>query len=799
MITPISTVSASPALNNAAHNTLAKLMASENIKISHDHTARTASFDTQSRMLVLPIWEGMPREVVEMLIAHEVGHALHTPTTADEIMGAINAIDATNPVVVKDFLNICEDVRIEKEIKNKFPGIRRQFSKGYLWMEQNGFFGTMTRSMSFADRANTHFKAGGYVGYFNPTEQSILDEMVATKSWDEVVAVAKRLYDYCTPDQGEDQQEQAGKGEPQQGQQGQSQQSDGGGEGTPSGEKSEGNGESAKGKKPSDANGKQGGNGKKPQRPSTAQTQESALDKKVSTDCLGIKYVEFPKMNLDALIFDCKAIEKQLDITTTKVNAERKVQAQQTFNVNSYIADEYGSSLYNEFAKDSRGFILQLVRQFEMKMNADIVQRTSQSRTGNLDMRKIHAYRFIDDMFLRNEEISAGKNHGIVFYLDWSASMQGTLNNTITQMLAIVEFCRMVNIPYEVFAFTTRTACEELAKRGEDLAENQIYTTVPNPKGQDYWCKVQGITGKYESIQTSGNDFGLLNFFSSRQSKLSHRTMAARLLQFSDLYDNKYSSRNKKNMGQTQEMVNECRRLSNLFSELQENNSWLSLDGTPLVQAVSSMIHIIPKFKAKYNLQVISAVFLSDGEASGSPFNLESKYVTSANKGSNPSQVYKQEELVIVHNGKEYRQSAPCRHGSERTDRGINGWDSFLNTMRTILGINTVGFYIMHEAGRRLACTIEDVSVAKLTKDEVAKLVKDFKSEGFVSLTRKGFDEYFIMKSDTESVTNEDMFDDVTAGDIKVAAKAFRDGQRSKVTSRIVLSKISSVLAKAIR
>ena len=794
MITPISTVSVSPALNNSAHNTLAKLMASENIKISHDHTARTASFDTQSRMLTLPIWDGMPREVVEMLIAHEVGHALHTPTTADEIMGAINAIDATNPVVVKDFLNICEDVRIEKEIKNKFPGIRRQFSKGYLWMEQNGFFGTLTRSMSFADRANTHFKAGGYVGYFNPTEQSILDEMIATKSWDDVVAVAKRLYDYCTPDQqGEEEQEQAGKSEPQQGQQGQSDQSDGGGEGTPSGEKCEGNADSAKGSKPSDGKGKQGGN-KKPQRPSTAQNQESALDKKVSTDCLGIKYVEFPKMNLDALIFDCKAIEKQLDITTTKVNAERKAQAGQTYNPMAYIADEYGSSLYNEFAKDSRGFILQLVRQFEMKMNADIVQRTSQSRTGNLDMRKIHAYRFIDDMFLRNEEISAGKNHGIVFYLDWSASMQGTLNNTITQMLAIVEFCRMVNIPYEVFAFSTRTACEELGKRGDDLPENQIYTLVKNAKGEDYWNKVEGITAKYDSIQTSGNDFGLLNFFSSRQSKLSHRTMAARLLQFSDLYDNKYSSRNKKQMGQTQEMVTKCRHLSNLYSEIQENNSWLSLDGTPLVQAVSSMVHIIPKFRAKYNLQVISAVFLSDGEASGSPFNLECKYVMNAKQ---TDQVYKQEELVIVHNGKEYRQSPQMYHGS--MNRGINGWDSFLQTMRIILGINTVGFYIMHDSGRRLACTIEDVSVARLTKDDVAKLVKDFKSEGFVSLQRKGFDEYFIMKSDTESVTNEDMFEDVKAGDIKVAAKAFRDGQRSKVTSRIVLSKISSVLAKAIR
>lgn len=363
-------------------------------------------------------------------------------------------------------------------------------------MEQNGFFGTMTRSMSFADRANTHFKAGGYVGYFNPTEQSILDEMVATKSWDDVVAVAKRMYDYCTPDQGEDQQEQAGMGksEPQQGQQSQS---NDGGDGTPSDKKSEGNGESDNGSKPNDGtDGKQGGNGKKPQRPSTIANQESQLDKKVSDSCFGIKYVEFPKMNLDALIFDCKGIEKELDITTTIINQERKLQAGQTHNMYLHIADEYGSSLYNEFAKDSRGFILQLVRQFEMKMNADIVQRTSQSRTGNLDMRKIHAYRFIDDLFLRNEEISAGKNHGIIFYLDWSASMQGTLNNTITQMLAIVEFCRMVNIPYEVFAFSTRTACDQLCRGNDDLPKNQIYTFVKNTKESDYWKQAEGITGQ---------------------------------------------------------------------------------------------------------------------------------------------------------------------------------------------------------------------------------------------------------------------------------------------------------------
>ncbi len=56
---------------------LAKLMATEDLTVRQSNTAKTASFDIKSRTLTLPNWQDVS-EVVDLLIGHEVGHALWT-------------------------------------------------------------------------------------------------------------------------------------------------------------------------------------------------------------------------------------------------------------------------------------------------------------------------------------------------------------------------------------------------------------------------------------------------------------------------------------------------------------------------------------------------------------------------------------------------------------------------------------------------------------------------------------------------------------------------------------------------
>jgi hypothetical protein len=95
----------------------ARLLATENLSVVRAR-ARTASFDIKSRVLTLPMWKDMTPQIEDMLIGHEVGHALYT---LDQYMEPLKE----NPKMMS-YMNILEDVRIEKLIKRKYPGLRKR-------------------------------------------------------------------------------------------------------------------------------------------------------------------------------------------------------------------------------------------------------------------------------------------------------------------------------------------------------------------------------------------------------------------------------------------------------------------------------------------------------------------------------------------------------------------------------------------------------------------------------------------------------------------------------------------------
>jgi predicted metal-dependent peptidase len=62
---------------------LAKLLSTENITVLRQPVA-TASFNVETRVLTLPVWKNLSENIENMLIAHEVGHALYTPFRKSE-------------------------------------------------------------------------------------------------------------------------------------------------------------------------------------------------------------------------------------------------------------------------------------------------------------------------------------------------------------------------------------------------------------------------------------------------------------------------------------------------------------------------------------------------------------------------------------------------------------------------------------------------------------------------------------------------------------------------------------------
>jgi hypothetical protein len=130
---------------------LAKLLATENLTVEH-RSVPTASFDTHNRVLTLPIWEGTSNDVYDLLVGHEVGHAIYTP----DLYGS----DLNLP---QGYLNVVEDARIEKLMKRKYPGLARAFYRGYSELHDEDFFEVKSidvNSLKFIDKINLHFKLG---------------------------------------------------------------------------------------------------------------------------------------------------------------------------------------------------------------------------------------------------------------------------------------------------------------------------------------------------------------------------------------------------------------------------------------------------------------------------------------------------------------------------------------------------------------------------------------------------------------------------------------------------------------
>ena len=150
---------------------LAKLLATEDIVVEHKHV-ETAQFNTDTRVLILPIWEKASNDVYDMLVGHEVGHALFTPNQDPP------------KHVPHQFMNVVEDARIEKLMKRKYLGLAKSFYKGYSELNDQDFFeldGEDISSFNLADRANLYFKIGSFLNLsFSTPEKEIISCLLYT-------------------------------------------------------------------------------------------------------------------------------------------------------------------------------------------------------------------------------------------------------------------------------------------------------------------------------------------------------------------------------------------------------------------------------------------------------------------------------------------------------------------------------------------------------------------------------------------------------------------------------------------
>jgi hypothetical protein len=535
---------------------LAKLMATENLTIEQ-RNVQTAAFDVKNRVLTVPVLDkNISGYLYDLFMGHEVGHALYTP-----LEGMTKAYEEKIPMSI---MNVLEDSRIERKIKTKYPGIRSSFVKAYKELIDKDFFGTKgidLNDLNFIDRVNLFTKGGGTQGIrFTDFERNLVDKIEATQTYDDVMVVAKLVQAYLkeeaekrkaetpvyeeTDEESDDEFDSMGyedSDEDDWDDEIESKKSNQQGEEDESESEKQLGGDSTYGTNPENPNEVKAEDGIRSHTDDAFRKNESKLfanDKRV------YYYGNIPDMDLKEAIYTYKQTWSRYKADTVRI-------------MNSYSSQypenkSFGTDLakFTKMRNDAKKVVGYLAKEFELRKNADQMKRASISKTGELNMAKIYGYQLMDDIFKKVTVVPNGKSHGLVMFLDWSGSMHNHIENTMKQLINLVMFCKKVNIPYEVYAFSSE------------------------------------FDEKYSPKPVVGNiimhDFKLINILSSKMTASEFTYAGSALV--------------------------------SLAEQRSWKPGWFQMGGTPLNETVVAATKIVPEFQKQYKLQVVNTVFLTDGE-----------------------------------------------------------------------------------------------------------------------------------------------------------------------------------------
>ena len=505
----------------------------------------TACFNVHSRVLTLPMWEKASGVVYDMLVGHEVGHALYTPD--------INWIKdrRINPQIV----NVVEDARIEKLMKRRYAGISKSFYRGYHELSEQDFFAIGDddlNSYNLADKINLYYKIGSFeVVPFTEEEVELVKKVGDCETFEEVLDVAEMIQKFCEQEQKQEIQPQGQSGESE--------------EQTEEVENEDQPAPPQQQESEDAQDGEETGSEETDDQVEvkTMEALEDALKDLVDNRGMENVYVEIPHMDLSRVIVP---------------NAEVHGKC-------SEVWDEYEQSdafdiidtQYQKFKKSAQKEVNYLVKEFECKKAADSYARATTSRTGVLDCSKLHSYKYSEDLFKKVTTLADGKNHGLVFILDWSASMNFVLMDTLKQLFNLMWFCKKVSIPFDVYAFTSEYPLVKCDENGGSEVRERSYTPQDRLVSIPEW-------------------FSLMNIFTSKVS------------------------------GSELE-----KQMKNVFRVAYSHRYWVTypspigwnLSGTPLNETLVCLHQILPEFKRENKLQKVQCVVLTDGEAAPLKYHRE--------------------------------------------------------------------------------------------------------------------------------------------------------------------------------
>jgi hypothetical protein len=813
---------------------LAKCLATENISIVHDPKAPTAAFDVKARTLYLPLWKKMSPDLYDLFIGHEVGHAHETPAE-----GWHDAV--CDDRAKKNFLNVVEDVRIERKIKDRYPGLVSSFYKGYKELIDGDFFGIKgidINKLPLIDRVNLHYKVGHMMGVvFKEEEKDLVGRIYKAETWEDVERLANELFVANQKDMEDKEEElesmidsmmpqrfkmdpdgeelepgdQEMEMEPMDSNDVGGQESDSFGDvGDPDDDEDERD-EAREEAKEAERERKEKEDYEKwlDQSPEERQADEDAKrelaeqkreDQKlkeklddlkealdsgesftdnafrsnekslVDQDQASLIYVKAPKIDVKDFIVPMDELydwENSIELTGTNVNNKGRYGEKVYSNTEVY---GIATKAYEKWNRTNAPIINSMAQQFELRKAAVAYKKTSIAKTGKLNEDKLWAYKLTEDLFQRSLIVPDGKNHGILMFVDLSGSMYKNMSGTVDQMMTVAAFCRKVNIPFDVYGFST---AGNKGKSSEDFA--------------DHWYTKQREalpTMEEGQMLVDCSNFCLVHMLSSLCSR--------------DQYQNAMKYLNIIKCGW------DHRRY---YSDYGDNEYWgyiknrhFSLGSTPLNSCIIVGKEVAKIFRKKYNVEILSTIFLTDG---GATDNLA--YATTIDYKGDPKESHSRsiydEKVAIVDGSATIVLDA--NSGQNKYARHDVATSTLLEWYQQTTGSRMINFHIID--GKKSAFWTEwnknvwmdgiDEDTYYVSHEWSANEWKDCLKNKFMLVEDKyGFDQRFLIRG-ADDLKIEDKELSVKSNKKGDLMRGFRAFNKGKTSQRLFLNKIIELVA----
>ena len=702
---------------------LAKLLATEDLIVEHKNV-QTAQFEVRTRVLTLPNWDKASNNVYDSLVAHEVGHALYTP---DRDWWKEKNIPHS-------FMNIVEDVRIEKLMKRRYAGLAKTFYNGYNELNDEDFFdidGKDLTDFNLADRINLYYKVGAWNDIsFSDAETPIVRLIENAETFDDTLSAAEALYNFCKEEIENKQKEEVELDSGMDIEGGGNMPDDSSDDGDFAVPESSGNAPMEGGSCGDIVNTgvDAGGSAVEPESEPDVETANSLAD--ALRDLTDIRnnlenvYFELPKLDLKKVVISNEIIHNNLSREWVEQEKDNKKRLEDSGFKYYNIFDEVDEE-FIKFKRNAQKEVNYLVKEFECKKAASSYARATTAKTGVLDTAKLHTYKYNEDLFKKVTTLAEGKNHGLVFVLDWSGSMNRVMLDTLKQLYNLLWFCKKVNIPFEVYAFTNE------------------YPPVESSYHRLAYEKKEGLALISEC-------FSMMNLFTSKTRSRELEVQMRDIFRLACTFNHEIYTQYHVPIG-------------------------MNLSGTPLNEAVTALHQIIPQFRDENNIEKVQCVILTDGESQ--PLRYSKSFEGRGDDddlwlGSN----YLHDRCILRNR----------KTGHTYSCQGLGRWADVTNILledlrQTFPNVNLIGIRVLEN--RDAGHFVRDYTGYE--NNDYERIMKRWKKEKSFAIKSSGYHTYFGLSANSLSDDSEfEVQEDATKAQIK---RAFVKSLKTKKMNKKIL------------